>query len=429
MDFLQPHLQDYLNTTEQPSLANFLEKFSHLFENHAATDAYTFRKQAIESYCKVWKSCDRKDDPLLIVHKEILDEVFYKNAKTPVVVRQAMFQWYYSLCEGHDLASFNGKYKEAINNFMSKKTTNSRALLDKMSIKLLENYDSLLPEERHVLKLSLSYVVDLIDGSDKVYKRYIKSDLFWKNLSVKKEEILDDSEDSKIEEYAKDIVEACNKDVDEALVLVLEKKVELIKKKKKNTTEYQVLMVFNYLLDNADSWLSSFKHSEAELVSRLNDLLKIFFSNTAIITKIGETTSASTKQSRNSNEFNFSKSSSSNFFISGSASTSTSKSIAGRKIDILIKSKDIELSCCEFKASASKCLTSYQRSKNLRLNQEIKEGLKKVNVNTQVIGLNWEGKYGYLFGLTEQNGVYVGYHLCNLIFPAAIKSSTIELSC
>ncbi|KAI8350312.1 hypothetical protein EDC96DRAFT_519486 [Choanephora cucurbitarum] len=160
-------------------------------------------------------------------------------------------------------------------------------------------------------------------------------------------------------------------------------------------------MAFNYLLDNADSWLSSFKHFEAELVSRLNDLLKIFFSNTAIITKIGETTSASTKQSRNSNEFNFSKSSSSNFFISGSASASTSKSIAGRKIDILIKSKDIELSCCEFKASASKCLTSYQRSKNLRLNQEIKEGLKKVNVNTQVIGLNWEGKYGYLFGLTE----------------------------
>ncbi|KAI8326896.1 hypothetical protein EDC96DRAFT_550003 [Choanephora cucurbitarum] len=87
-------------------------------------------------------------------------------------------------------------------------------------------------------------------------------------------------------------------------------------------------------------------------------------------------------------------------FFSSTDTSSSGRSMSGRKIDLLITTKqEVELSCCEFKAYSSSSLIYHQKSKNLRLNQGVMESLRRMHMNSTVIGLIWKGKYGYVFVL------------------------------
>ena len=114
----------------------------------------------------------------------------------------------------------------------------------------------------------LSYIVDLVDGVD-IYKQHIRNKFFWEALDEDSQEEISNEVHEDISAFCSPIIEvvshvlinmmqvllltvfiiiqAMKKDIDTAHVLILEKKIELIKQKKKHTTEFQTLMAFNYL--------------------------------------------------------------------------------------------------------------------------------------------------------------------------------------
>lgn len=91
---------------------------------------------------------------------------------TVEATRNIMFQWFYLLvntqlylicyrnlltkifskCECHDLKDFFEQHKGIIDHVEKSQSINPKVLIDKMSIKLLKNYDNLTASEKNVLK-------------------------------------------------------------------------------------------------------------------------------------------------------------------------------------------------------------------------------------------------------------------------------------
>ncbi|KAI8087763.1 uncharacterized protein B0P05DRAFT_594994 [Gilbertella persicaria] len=76
------------------------------------------------------------------------------NRDTSVSQRQAILMWWYSLSEQRDVDVVWAKVKREVENIQRMKTTNPRCLLDKMAVKLLNNFSNLSKDEIFVLNSS-----------------------------------------------------------------------------------------------------------------------------------------------------------------------------------------------------------------------------------------------------------------------------------
>ncbi|KAI8351447.1 hypothetical protein EDC96DRAFT_567224 [Choanephora cucurbitarum] len=149
-------------------------------------------------------------------------------------------------CECHDVEDFLAQNKEIIEGAQRLDTTNPKALMDKMSIQLLKNYQALTPNERNVLKLSLSYIVDKSNDNLSIYQKYIMLGCFWKVVDDIKSDIkLIEEEKKNLEAISKET--ACRKGVDEGLEVILTQQLTLIKERRRFSSEYQMLQSFSYL--------------------------------------------------------------------------------------------------------------------------------------------------------------------------------------
>ncbi|KAI8364278.1 hypothetical protein EDC96DRAFT_205141 [Choanephora cucurbitarum] len=216
------------------------------------------------------------------------------------------------------------------------------------------------------------------------------------------------------------------------MLFVLEEQAKLVKEDKIESSSYQVLQAFSFMLNNFKTWKKTKKESEAQKVCRAYDLINIFFEDSTLNVKIGETLGRTTEEAYFLNEYNFSGGSSSNYNSSGctvssaaaAALSSSSASCAGRKIDMTIINDDKdELSFCEFKATNSKSLAQHQQSKSCRLNATIAHKMLNFFVDEHVVSFVWTGVYGEFCSLKEHEGLFIS----RFVEPFVIPTEAVQL--
>ncbi|KAI8087762.1 uncharacterized protein B0P05DRAFT_532205 [Gilbertella persicaria] len=309
--------------------------------------------------------------------------------------------WWYSLSEQKDVDVVWAKAKRDVENIQRMKTTNPRCLLDKMAVKLLNNFSNLSKDEIFVLKLALSHIVDFLDEDLlDIYKKNIDP-FFWKVVVCEVQTLREDGDDAAaaeeerlVRDFFEQVVKKVKEGIEEAQIFVAEKKIRLLKEKKGSTFEFDLVLAAEYIVSNIEEWRKKDKKTEAEVVSRLSDVLKALFRNTKLNLIIGETCAECTKTTRKSSEASFSGGSSSSYCRSeSSGSSNASKNVFGRKVGLTIRGEEnVKLALCEFKAGRDFSLLKKQEGKNLRLNQCVLEDLKDSNLSSKIVAFNWGGK-------------------------------------
>ncbi|KAI8327529.1 hypothetical protein BD560DRAFT_417970 [Blakeslea trispora] len=262
-----------------------------------------------------------------------------------------------------------------------------------MSVDLLNQFDSLNHSEKIVLKLALSHTISFFDDEHiALYKKYIKNEQLWSLWEEKQKEMEVEEEMKKIvEDVFGAVVKEAKKGLDNALKFVLKEQLSLLDKGQRKSLKYQMLEAASYLLHNVENWENDVEPSEAEVVSRVSSLLSIFFNDSDIKIKIGETTAECTKANRSYNESQFSGGSSSSYC---SSNMSVASNVSGRKIDMkFISANGTEIALCEFKKDMDRRKLSEQQGKCCRLNVSLLEDLKTINVNERIIAVTWGGTY------------------------------------
>ncbi|KAI9244092.1 hypothetical protein BY458DRAFT_426278, partial [Sporodiniella umbellata] len=99
----------------------------------------------------------------------------------------------------------------------------------------------------------------------------------------------------------------------------------------------------------------------------------------------------------------------------------------GRRIDLILATKDIELSTSEWKkkkSPAAKCLQ--QQAKNIRINKAILRYFLDLPISetdknkVMTVGMDWTGTMGYMFAVKPLDNVFVARTLCTLTIPTYI---------
>ncbi|KAI8989351.1 hypothetical protein BDB01DRAFT_718389, partial [Pilobolus umbonatus] len=99
----------------------------------------------------------------------------------------------------------------------------------------------------------------------------------------------------------------------------------------------------------------------------------------------------------------------------------------GRRIDLIIATKDIELSTSEWKrkkSPAAKCLQ--QQAKNIRVNKAILRYFLDLPISEadknklMTVGMDWAGNMGYMFAVKPLDDVFVARTLYTLTIPTCI---------
>ncbi|KAI8378963.1 hypothetical protein BD560DRAFT_32132 [Blakeslea trispora] len=434
---LNEALNEYLCNNENATLSEFVYSNVALFSSHDYENKEKMKIKLQESFIKVYKQhyLD-KTPPSTSLPNTLCADLFNYNKKSPADIRNKIFQWFYCLSESRH-EDFTSADKVILEDFLSCSGSHPRILLDKMAIKMLKNFEQLTPSDLNILKLAMSYIVNL-NGNEDVYRQYIEQSLFWEIVDrcpAFANNYIEEQEVSAISALCKRAIEAAKKSLSAGLLFVLEEQAKLLKEDKMESNEYHVLQAFNYLLNNFKTWKKTKRESEAQKVCRVYDLVNIFFEDSPLKVKIGETVGRTTKEVCMLNEFNFSGGTSSRY-NSGSSSassvaaaaavlSSSSSSLAnpssGRKIDFAVTDdKDNELSFCEFKATNTKSLSQYQQSKTFRLNCTIAEEMLKLYGDEYVVFFVWTGDFGEFCSLKEHEGVFVSRFVEPFIVPTEI---------
>ncbi|KAI8368733.1 hypothetical protein BD560DRAFT_132218 [Blakeslea trispora] len=216
-----------------------------------------------------------------------LERVFNMNKKVSPSQRQAIRMWFFSLYEKKDVEAVWAKIKRTIENIEHMNTTNPAAQLDIMAVKLLQKFDSLSGDEMVVLKLAISHIVDLLneDLLD-VYRAYVDP-LFWDVLSCSAQQPKEeDEEDIVVREVFEKLVKICQeKPLKKAKLDIVKERAKMMEEEREDTLKYNLLLICDFLLTNIGEWANEQDDTEAEVVERLSQMLRLLFMNTKLTVK------------------------------------------------------------------------------------------------------------------------------------------------
>ncbi|KAI8369916.1 hypothetical protein EDC96DRAFT_110927 [Choanephora cucurbitarum] len=171
MSCLIDDIRAFISVNESASLVEFVENNLKSFEDHQFESVEELSKGLKELFEKVYLDLRPSTTKISLDIKAVLiKEAFLYNKITTEAARNALFQWFYLLCENHNVEEFMEKNADMINAVEKTKTSNPKALMDKMSVQLLKHYENLSPNEKNVLRLSLSYIVDMSKNNLAIYK-------------------------------------------------------------------------------------------------------------------------------------------------------------------------------------------------------------------------------------------------------------------
>ncbi|KAI7904361.1 uncharacterized protein BX663DRAFT_340006 [Cokeromyces recurvatus] len=285
--------------------------------------------------------------------------------------------------------------------------------LDMMSARLMNEIDLNDIHQVNALKLSLSRIVDTVNANVKsIFQKYIQDEVFWQKISNTSIELCPGMSEEEKKLYNTIIQRSkddCNDKIDLLqlrLNIVLEK-ANMIQSSQ--TNNLKLLDIMEIVTKNCTDDITKInkKESETTCYRKLAKILDELLEGTNLDMLDGEITCEATKIIAKEQAKIFSN------------TIRLSRSF-GRRIDLILSAKEIELSANEWKKEKTVITQSLkQQNKNLRVNKAILTHVEKLPLENEIfiIGMDWTGFMGYMFGLKHLEDIYIAKHISNLIIP------------
>ncbi|CAO3646841.1 unnamed protein product [Mucor hiemalis] len=271
--------------------------------------------------------------------------------------------------------------------------------------------------EVNALKLSLSRTVNAINASvNSIFNKYIIDEQFWASvnrLSIapplgltpdSKEFLRVLIESSKDESGAINFKQLRINVVTEKLSAINDDNVDLVKLLDIIDIVVKDLVIdVRAVQDNSESELTSYR--------KVATILDMLFKNSGINLLDGETTCKASKSIARNQE---------NIY----GDTIPLNRGFGRRIDLLLSSKGIELSTNEWKRKkTTHDILITQQTKNIRMNKAILTKLHELPIeerslqNTYTMSMDWVGSKGYTFAVKKVDDIYIALSLKTISMP------------
>ncbi|CEP09524.1 hypothetical protein [Parasitella parasitica] len=289
--------------------------------------------------------------------------------------------------------------------------------LDMFSARLINDLNLENSAEVNALKLSLSRTVNLVNTRiSMIFKKYIVNESFWvevnnfgieqpPGLSVESKTLLERIMNNSQNENGQFVLKQLR-------VNITTEKLEAI-----NEEDEQKIFLLDILETVARNAIADArtaeKSNESELTSyrKVAMILDLMLKNSSIDIVDGETTCKASKTVAKNHE---------NIY----GDTIPLNRGFGRRIDLLLSSKNIELSTNEWKRkkiALEQLIT--QQTKNIRMNKAILSELHKLPVQERdakhlyTMSMDWVGSKGYVFAIKKIADIYVAVYLKPLSMP------------
>ncbi|KAF7722249.1 hypothetical protein EC973_003499 [Apophysomyces ossiformis] len=355
----------------------------------------------------------------------------------PSKFRELVFGYSMKTTSGNFSMQDAADLQALINTF---KPTTIGQKLDMMAAKLLSS-DLTDVYNLNALKLALSRIVDNVNGSVKcIFKKYIDDDGFWRRVSAI-DTTLPPGLSPSLQAFYRDLIRRgrnpAGKLDDRLLQLAVAKeRVLLLENRNLDTEKLQVLDVVDMVVKHCQYNSSSNKVANDSELTFYRKFCKILDelllgTNLDVLEYVGkrkgshmciafdkfvcsgETTCKASKTIMKKHERLFDSKSSSNAF--------------GRRIDLILSSRDVELSTSEWKKATVPVKVSIkQQGKNIRMNKAILTSLLDLPLSDEAmdkvytLGMDWTGPVGYMFKVSRLEDVFVASHVASMVMPETI---------
>ncbi|KAI9486504.1 MAG: hypothetical protein EXX96DRAFT_549303 [Benjaminiella poitrasii] len=291
--------------------------------------------------------------------------------------------------------------------------------LDTMSAKLLMSIDLSNVIQVNALKLSLSRIVDSVnDKITSLFRQYL-DDTFWKELSKVNITLCAGMPATSKNLYQAMMTEGSNNGkLNRKLLRVAVAKKKLSLLESNQTDSLQVLDIIDLLAKHCLSDSAILPNNTDSELTTYRKFAKIFdeiLDDTMLDMLDGESTCKASKSIAKTHE----KIYGSNIPLNNGF---------GRRIDLILATKNLELSTSEWKrdkTSPAKCLQ--QQSKNIRINKAILTYLLGLPFNEAdsdrvfTVGMDWTGPMGYMFAIKQVKDIYVAKPISTLLMPSYLE--------
>ncbi|KAL9545353.1 hypothetical protein PS6_008268 [Mucor atramentarius] len=331
---------------------------------------------------------------------------------SPKEFRKAVYAYGVKALSKEFLVEDNCNLQQLINSF-SPRTLGEQ--LDVMSAKLIMSMDQSNSTHVNALKLSLSRIVDFVNGKTTLLFRQYLGSTFWEEVKNVNVTLCPGMPDTSKELYQEMISEGS---IDGKLnkkqlrVAIARKKLSLLESDQ--TSLLQILDIIDLLAKDCllDSAIRpNDVESELTVYRKFAKVLDEILDDTMLDMLDGESTCKTSKSIAKTHEKMY------------DSAIPLNKGF-GRRIDLILAAKNLELSTSEWKrekTSAAKCLQ--QQSKNIRMNKAILTNLLHLPFDESdrdrvfTVGMDWVGPMGYMLAVKQVQDVYVAKPISMLLMP------------
>ncbi|KAI9244746.1 hypothetical protein EDC94DRAFT_665518 [Helicostylum pulchrum] len=200
-----------------------------------------------------------------------------------------------------------------------------------------------------------------------------------------------------------------NDGVDELRASVCKRKADLLVVKEHDKELVKMLDILDYLIMNFGPVSS--KENEVTCYRKAAYIMDILFRNTPLDLVDGEHSSDATKDARNTNK-------------KAEDDDDDKKDLIGRKIDLIIKGSEVEVSSSERKKSKTTInVIQQQRIKSIRTNSAMLHKLSELagHENLFLLGMDWVGYVGSMICLSQVSDVHCAHIIGDLVLPLNIN--------
>lgn len=287
--------------------------------------------------------------------------------------------------------------------------------LDVMSAKLAMVIELSNIMQVNALKLSLSRIIDTVNnGVTSVFRQYLNSQ-FWERLNDVDININEGMSTTAKQLYKEILARGTVNDKKEIRIAIAEEKLSMLKSDQ--TECLQILDILDVITKHCltdRSVRSDDDASELTYYRKFAKVLDEILDDTMLDILDGERVSKASKTVAK----NLEKTYNANIPLNNGF---------GRRIDLILATKDMELSTSERKrkkSPAAKCLQ--QQAKNIRVNKAILRYFLDLPISetdknkVMTVGMDWTGTMGYMFAVKPLDDVFVARTLYTLTMPTYI---------
>ncbi|KAI8334210.1 hypothetical protein BC941DRAFT_482354 [Chlamydoabsidia padenii] len=267
------------------------------------------------------------------------------------------------------------------------------------------------------LKMCLSRTIDLVNSKvTNIFKKHIDHHS-WEKVVTLNRTLDAGMYDSSKQLYHDMVTKATdgNNKINQKKLRIAITRAKLLALESDNTTQQQLFDIMDtvakYCLSDPAS-VHPKKDSELTCYRKFTKVLDDIMNDTMLDILDGETTCKASKKIAKDHKKLY-------------KSTIPLNAGFGRRIDMILTTKNVELSTSEWKRPgtiSTKCLQ--QQSKNIRMNKAVLSHLLALPFDLEdvdkvfTVGMDWTGPRGYMFAVNRLDDVYVARTLHTLLFPS-----------